>query len=70
MIYNEPNPLEIRILTKRFGLPNSASIDTYLANEGYQAFRKAVGMTPDADHRRSESLRACAAAAARASPPA
>ncbi len=46
MIYNEPNPLETRILTKRFSLPNSASIDTYLDNEGYQAFRKAVGMTP------------------------
>ena len=46
MIYNEPNPLETRVLTKRFSLPNSASIDTYLANEGYQAFRKAVGMTP------------------------
>jgi NADH-quinone oxidoreductase subunit F len=46
VIYNEPNPLETKILTKRFGLPNSASIDTYLANEGYQAFRKAAGMTP------------------------
>ncbi len=46
MIYNEPNPLETRILTKRFGLPNSASIDTYLANDGYQAFLKAVKMTP------------------------
>jgi NADH-quinone oxidoreductase subunit F len=38
----------VRILSKRFGLPNSASIDTYLATEGYQAWRKAVGMTPDA----------------------
>ena len=34
-LYNEPSPLETRILTKRFGLPNSASIDTYLAHEGY-----------------------------------
>jgi NADH-quinone oxidoreductase subunit F len=46
MIYNEPSPLETKIITKRFGLPNSASIDTYLANEGYQAFKKAAQMTP------------------------
>ena len=46
-LYNEPSPLEVRVLTKRFLLPNSASIDTYLANEGYQAWRKAVGMTQD-----------------------
>ncbi len=47
MIYNEPNPLETRVLTKRFGLPNSASLETYLAHEGYQAFKKAMGMSPD-----------------------
>ena len=47
MLYNEPSPLETKVLTKRFGLPNSASIDTYLANDGYKAFMKAVGMTPD-----------------------
>lgn len=46
MIYNEPSPLEKRVLTRRFGLPNSASIDTYLATEGYQSFRKAVEWTP------------------------
>src|SRR5215813_9508945 len=46
MLYNEPSPLETRVLTRRFGLPNSASIDTYLANDGYKAFMKAVGMTP------------------------
>ncbi len=46
-LYNEPNPLEVKILTKRFGMPDSASIDTYLATEGYQAWRKAAGMTPD-----------------------
>ncbi|MCU1258032.1 MAG: NADH-quinone oxidoreductase, subunit [Bryobacterales bacterium] len=48
MPYNEPHPAEVRIISKRFGLPNSASIDTYLANEGYQALDKALGMTPDA----------------------
>ena len=47
-LYNEPHPLEVRILSKRFTLPNSASIDTYLETEGYQAWRKAVDMGPDA----------------------
>jgi NADH-quinone oxidoreductase subunit F len=45
--YNEPSPLEVKVLTKRFGLPNSASIDTYLATDGYKAFLKAREMTPD-----------------------
>lgn len=45
-LYNEPSPLEVRVLTKRFGLENSASIDTYLATEGYQALKKALEMTP------------------------
>src|SRR6202790_1390716 len=47
MLYNEPSPLEVRILSKRFGLPNSQSLDTYLANDGFKAFQKAVGMTPE-----------------------
>src|SRR5438270_4731234 len=47
MVYNEPHPSETRVLTRRFLLENSASIDTYLANDGYKAFMKAVGMTPD-----------------------
>src|SRR5919202_1647336 len=47
MLFNEPSPLETRVLTRRFGLPDSASIDTYLANEGYQAFLKAAKMSPD-----------------------
>src|SRR5713101_8385936 len=44
MLYNEPSPLETKVLTRRFGLPNSASIDTYLANDGYKAFEKALQM--------------------------
>src|SRR5580693_2536257 len=48
MLYNEPSPLETRVLTRRFGLPNSASIDTYPAHDGYKAFSKASGMTPEA----------------------
>src|SRR5580693_7156893 len=47
MLYNEPSPLETRVLTRRFSLPNSASIDTYLATEGYQAFVRAAGMKPE-----------------------
>ena len=46
-LYNEPSPLETRVLTRRFGMENSASIDTYLANDGYRAFKKASGMTPE-----------------------
>jgi NADH-quinone oxidoreductase subunit F len=41
------SPLEVKVLTRRFGLPNSASIEVYLANEGYQALKKAFGMKPD-----------------------
>jgi len=47
MLYNEPSPLEVKVLTQRFGLPNSASIDTYLATGGYKAFLKAREMTPE-----------------------
>jgi len=46
-LFNEPSPLETKIISFRFGLENSASIDTYLANDGYQALRKALAMTPD-----------------------
>src|SRR2546426_4674077 len=47
MLYNDPSPLETKVLTRRFGLPNSASIDTYLANDGYKGFDKALQMTPE-----------------------
>jgi NADH-quinone oxidoreductase subunit F len=47
MLYNEPSPLETKVLTRRFEFENSASIDTFLANDGYKAFMKAAGMTPD-----------------------
>jgi NADH-quinone oxidoreductase subunit F len=46
-LYNEPSPLEVKVLTKRFQLPDSASIDTYLATDGYKAFLKAREMTPE-----------------------
>ena len=34
------------MVSKRFGLANSASLDTYLANDGFKAFLKAREMTP------------------------
>ncbi len=59
MIYNEPSPLETKIISYRFELPNSTSIDTYLANDGYVAIQKAIGMTPEAiiDELKASSLR-------------
>src|SRR4051812_6848075 len=59
MRYNEPSPLEVRVISQRFDLPNSASIDTYLANDGYVAIKKVVGMTPEAiiDELKASSLR-------------
>src|SRR6202161_2299765 len=47
MLYNQPSPLETRVLTRRFGLPDSASLDTYLSTDGYKAFEKAASMTPE-----------------------
>jgi NADH-quinone oxidoreductase subunit F len=47
MLYNEPSPLETRVLSRRFGLPNSASLATYLATDGYQGFLKASAMKPE-----------------------
>jgi NADH-quinone oxidoreductase subunit F len=47
MLYNQPNPLEVRILSRRFGLPNSHTIETYLANDGYKALEKAFDMKPE-----------------------
>jgi NADH-quinone oxidoreductase subunit F len=59
MLYNEPSPHEVKVLTRRFGLPNSASLETYLAHDGYKALDKALGMTPGAiiDEVKASSLR-------------
>src|ERR1700740_1923715 len=46
-LYNQPSPLETRVISKRFGLENSSSLDTYLATDGYKAFLKARQMTPE-----------------------
>jgi NADH-quinone oxidoreductase subunit F len=59
MIYNEPSPLEVKVISQRFTLPNSAAIDTYLATDGYLAVKKALGMTPEAiiDEMKASNLR-------------
>ncbi len=46
-LYNEPSPLEVKIISRRFGLDNSESLDTYLANDGMKGFWKARQMTPE-----------------------
>ncbi|MGH9621801.1 MAG: NADH-quinone oxidoreductase subunit NuoF [Bryobacteraceae bacterium] len=59
MRYNEPSPLETKIVSFRFEIPNSTSIDTYLATDGYVAIRKALEMTPEAiiDELKASALR-------------
>jgi NADH-quinone oxidoreductase subunit F len=47
MLFNEPHPLETKVLTRRFGKPNSAAIEGYLADDGYQGFLKAAKMKPE-----------------------
>jgi NADH-quinone oxidoreductase subunit F len=45
---HERLPAEVPVISKRFGLRNSRSIDVYLQNEGYQALEKALKqMSPD-----------------------
>jgi len=47
VLYNQPSPLEVKVLTRRFSLPNSQSLATCLATDGYQAFRMALEMKPE-----------------------
>jgi len=58
-LYNEPSPLETRVVSKNFGLENSELLDTYLANGGFAAFKKAREMTREAiiDEVKLSSLR-------------
>ncbi|HXJ16706.1 MAG TPA: NADH-quinone oxidoreductase subunit NuoF [Candidatus Polarisedimenticolia bacterium] len=45
---HERLPAEVPIISKRFGIPNSRTIDVYLKNGGYQALEKALKqMTPE-----------------------
>jgi len=47
-LYNEPSPLETKVISKRWGLEGSETLDVYLANDGFKAFLKARQMTPEA----------------------
>ena len=54
------DPSEVVVITKRFGVPNSTKIDTYIQNGGYKALEKALKqMTPDSiiDEVKKSSLR-------------
>jgi NADH-quinone oxidoreductase subunit F len=41
------SPLEVKVISKRFGTPNSTSLDVYLEHDGYKALIKALDMKPD-----------------------
>src|SRR4029079_17251592 len=47
-LYNQPSPLETRVVSKNFAIEGSETLDVNLANDGYKAFRKAREMTPEA----------------------
>jgi NADH-quinone oxidoreductase subunit F len=47
MLFNEPSPLETRIVTRRFGMSAVDTVDGYLATGGFEAFKKALTMTPE-----------------------
>lgn len=61
MLFNEPHPLEVRVLTRRFEYPQASTIwiDEFLAKQGYDGFRKALSMTSDQiiDEVKKSSLR-------------
>ncbi len=48
VLYNVPSPLETKVVSRLFTIEGSETLDVYLANGGYQAFRKAREMTPEA----------------------
>ena len=55
----QPHPAETVLLSKRFRLPDSRSIDTFLGSNGYMNFMKAMSMTPETivDELKTSSLR-------------
>ena len=61
MLLNEPHPLEVKVLTRRYVYPqkDAIGIDQYVAQEGYEALKKALEMTPEAiiDEVKKSSLR-------------
>ncbi len=45
---HERHPAEVPVITRRFGVPNSNTLDVYVKHEGYQALEKALQeMTPE-----------------------
>ena len=57
---HQRHPDEVVVISKRFGIPNSTKIDTYLQYDGYKALQKALTqMTPDSiiDEVKKSSLR-------------
>ena len=45
-LFNQPSPLETRIVSRNFAIEGSETLDVYLKNDGYKAFLKAKEMTP------------------------
>jgi NADH-quinone oxidoreductase subunit F len=45
-LYNPPSPLEVKVLTRRFGMDEPASLAAYVASGGYAGLRKALAMEP------------------------
>ena len=46
--YAKGSPLEVKVISRRFGIPNARSLDVYLQHDGYKALQKALGMAPEA----------------------
>ncbi|QOY85261.1 NADH-quinone oxidoreductase subunit NuoF [Paludibaculum fermentans] len=61
MLLNEPHPLEVKVLTRRYKYPQQDPIwlEQYVADEGYDAIRKALTMQPEEiiDEVKKSSLR-------------
>jgi len=47
-LFNEPSPLETRVVSKNFAIEGSETLGVYLKNDGFKAFLKAKEMTPEA----------------------
>jgi NADH-quinone oxidoreductase subunit F len=46
-LLRDPHPLETQLLSRRFRLPGSDTLEVFLANGGFDGFRKALEMSPD-----------------------
>jgi len=44
---HERHAAEVPLISRRFGIQHSTKLDVYLKNEGYQALKKALKMTPE-----------------------